>query len=91
MKKILKTFLRGLIFCLSRDLPLEGRKPFTRTLTIEYTFIRYVPERGRKSQPNEGAQPQNTSAIHKGFGDIPQQTKWEASAVRGGLPIIASV
>ena len=37
MKKILKTFLRGLIFCLSRDLPLEGRKPFTRTLTIEYT------------------------------------------------------
>ena len=55
MKKFLKTFLRGLIFCLSRDLPLEGRKPFTRTLTIEYTFIRYVPERGRKSQPNEGA------------------------------------
>ena len=24
-------------------------------LTIEYTVIRYVPERGRKSQPNEGA------------------------------------
>ena len=42
MKKFLKTFLRGLIFCLSRDLPLEGRKPFTRTLTIEYTVITYV-------------------------------------------------
>ena len=26
MEKILKTFLRGLIFCLSRDLPLYGIK-----------------------------------------------------------------
>lgn len=32
----------------------RGKKPH-RYLTTEYTFIRYVPERGRKSQPNEGA------------------------------------
>lgn len=38
-----------------------------------------------------GAQPQNTSAIHKGFGDMPQQAKWEVSAVRSSLPIFASV
>ena len=55
MKKILGIFPQDLIFGLSRDLPLEGQKNPPRTLTTEYTFIRYVPERGRKPQPNEGA------------------------------------
>ena len=45
----------------------------------------------RKNKRRNGAQPQNTSAIHTGFGDMPQQAKWEASAVRDGLPIFASV
>jgi hypothetical protein len=34
---------------------VRGEIPTHRYLTTEYTFIRYVPERGRKSQPNEGA------------------------------------
>ena len=56
MKKTSRNFPRDLIFGLSHDLPLEGRNnPSLRTLTTEYTFIRYVPERGRKPQPNEGA------------------------------------
>ena len=55
MKKSSKIFARDLIFGLSRDLPLEGGIFLPRTLTTEYTFIRYVPERGRKPQPNEGA------------------------------------
>ena len=55
MKKLSKFFAQDLIFGLSRDLPLEGQKNPPRTLTTEYTFIRYVPERGRKPQPNEGA------------------------------------
>lgn len=34
---------------------LRGKKTLTCTLTTEYTFIRYVPVRGRELQPNEGA------------------------------------
>ena len=55
MKKILRNFPRDLIFGLSRDLPLEGQKPLTCSLTIEYTFNRYIPDRGRRPQPDEGA------------------------------------
>ena len=55
MKKFLRNFPRDLIFGLSRDLPLEGQKPLTCSLTIEYTFNRYIPDRGRRPQPNEGA------------------------------------
>ena len=47
--------------------------------------------RERKNKRRNGAQPQNNSAIHKGFGDMPQQAKWEVSAVRSSLPIFASV
>ena len=55
MKKILEKFLGPLYFCLSRVLPLEGIKPLNCTLTIKYTFIRYVPVREKELQPNEGA------------------------------------
>ena len=55
MKKFFRNFSGGLIFALSRDLPLEGQKPLTCSLTIEYTFNRYIPDRGRKPQPDEGA------------------------------------
>ena len=55
MKKFSKKFARDLIFPLSRDLPLEGQKTLTCSLTTEYTFIRYVPVRERELQPNEGA------------------------------------
>ena len=34
---------------------LRGKKTLTCSLTTEYTFIRYVPVRGRELQPNEGA------------------------------------
>ena len=34
---------------------LRGKKTLTCTLTTEYTFIRYIPVRGRELQPNEGA------------------------------------
>lgn len=34
---------------------LRGKKTLTCTLTTEYTFIRYVPVRGRELQPYEGA------------------------------------
>ena len=46
MKKFFRNFSGGLIFALSRDLPLEGQKPLTCSLTIEYTFNRYIPDRG---------------------------------------------
>ena len=55
MKKLSKFFAQDLIFGLSRDLPLEGQKPLTCSLTIEYTFNRYIPDRGRRPQPDEGA------------------------------------
>ena len=55
MKKFFRNFSGDLIFALSRDLPLEGQKPLTRSLTIEYTFNRYIPDRGRRPQPDEGA------------------------------------
>ena len=46
MKKFFRNFSGDLIFALSRDLPLEGQKPLTCSLTIEYTFNRYIPDRG---------------------------------------------
>ena len=55
MKKILEKFLGPLYFCLSRVLPLEGINPLNCTLTIKYTFNRYIPDRGRRPQPDEGA------------------------------------
>ena len=42
MKKILEKFLGPLYFCLSRVLPLEGINPLNCTLTIKYTFNRYI-------------------------------------------------
>ena len=55
MKNFFRNFSGDLIFALSRDLPLEGQKPLTCSLTIEYTFSRYIPDRGRRPQPDEGA------------------------------------
>ena len=55
VKKFFRNFSGDLIFALSRDLPLEGQKPLTCSLTIEYTFNRYIPDRGRRPQPDEGA------------------------------------
>ena len=46
VKKFFRNFSGDLIFALSRDLPLEGQKPLTCSLTIEYTFNRYIPDRG---------------------------------------------
>ncbi len=55
MKKTQKNFSEPYIFAFLVIYHLRGKNPPERTLTIEYTFIRYIPERGRKSQPNEGA------------------------------------
>ena len=35
--------------------PLRDKKTLTCSLKTEYTFNRYIPDRGRKLQPNEGA------------------------------------
>ena len=55
MKKFLQLFLvypQFLAFLAAYS--LRNKKPRC-TLTTEYTFIRYVPVRGRELQPNEGA------------------------------------
>ena len=49
VKKFFRNFSGGLIFALSRDLPLEGQKPLTCSLKTEYTFNRYIPDRGGES------------------------------------------
>ena len=56
MKKIFQLFLflPRFLAILAAYL-LRGKKTLTCTLTTEYTFIRYVPVRGRELQPNEGA------------------------------------
>ena len=35
--------------------PLRDKKTLTCSLTTKYTFNRYITDRGRKLQPNEGA------------------------------------
>lgn len=55
MKKIKKFFSEPYIFAFPVLYPLRAQKNSHGTLTTEYTFIRYIPERGRKPQPNEGA------------------------------------
>ncbi len=47
-----KTIHKNRVFVLYH---LRDKKTLTCTLTTEYTFIRYVPVRGRELQPNEGA------------------------------------
>jgi hypothetical protein len=63
MKKIKKIFARGLIFCPSRDLPLEGQKishlNFDNRIHIHQ--IRY-PSRGESPKPKEGT-PRTTCSI----------------------------
>ena len=54
MKKI-KNFSEPYIFAFLVIYHLRGAKLLDGTLTIEYTFIRYIPARRRKPQPNEGA------------------------------------
>ena len=45
---------------------VRGEIPTHRYLTTEYTFIRYVPERGRKSQPSRMKVRQDPPA-HPGY------------------------
>ena len=63
MKKIKKIFARGLIFCPSRDLPLEGQKishlNFDNRIHIHQ--IRYL-SRGESPKPKEGT-PRTTCSI----------------------------
>ena len=55
MKKFFQLFLiYPHILAFLAAYSLRNKKPRC-TLTTEYTFIRYVPVRGRELQPNEGA------------------------------------
>ena len=47
MKKTQKIFSEPYIFAFLVIYHLRGKNPPEGTLTIEYTFIRYIPERGR--------------------------------------------